>query len=67
MKPVRQTTDPDCPTRISHPRAGAVSTLDYILGLCVVFPLIAFAVPAGKRIMELTYEMICVLIAWPFL
>jgi len=67
MKRIRQSTNANCPTIMSHPRAGAVSTLDYILGLCVVFPLIAFAVPAGKRIMELTYEMICVLIAWPFL
>jgi hypothetical protein len=50
-----------------HPRAGAVSTLDYILGLCIVLPLIAFAMPAGKRIIELTYEMVCVMIAWPFM
>ncbi|MFP6762137.1 MAG: hypothetical protein VB858_00925 [Planctomycetaceae bacterium] len=67
MKPIRQSTNSNCAKKISHPRAGAVSTLDYILGLCIVFPLIAFALPAGKRIIQLTYEMICVLIAWPFL
>ena len=49
-----------------HPRAG-VSTLDYILLLGVIFPLVAFAIPAGKRIIELSYEMICTLVAWPFM
>ncbi len=47
-------------------RSG-VSTLDYILLLGVILPLVAFVVPAGKRIIQLTYEMICTLIAWPFL
>ena len=51
---------------IRHRRAG-VSTVDYILILCIVFPLVAFIVPAGKRMIELVYEMICVLIAWPFM
>jgi hypothetical protein len=50
----------------AHPRAGA-STLDYILILCVVFPLAAFAIPAGKRIIELSYEMMCTMFAWPFM
>ena len=48
------------------PRAG-VATLDYILVLCVLLPLLAFIVPAGKRIIELSYEMICVMFAWPFM
>lgn len=47
-------------------RAG-VATLDYILVLCVLLPLLAFIVPAGKRIIELSYEMICVMFAWPFM
>jgi len=45
----------------------AVSTLDYILVLGIVLPLVAFMIPAGKRIITLVYEMICVLIAWPFM
>jgi hypothetical protein len=49
-----------------HPRAG-VSTLDYILLLGIILPLVAFIVPAGKRIIELSYEMICTLVAWPFM
>ena len=50
----------------SRPRPGA-ATLDYILVLGIILPLVAFIVPAGKRIMALVYEMICVFVAWPFL
>ncbi|NQV23373.1 MAG: hypothetical protein HQ518_03305 [Rhodopirellula sp.] len=50
----------------THPRAG-VSTLDYVLVLGVVLPLVAFAIPAGKRIIQLTYEMVCTLVAWPMM
>lgn len=61
-RPINRSNHSDSP----HSRAGA-STLDYILILCVVFPLAAFAIPAGKRIIELSYEMMCTMIAWPFL
>lgn len=47
-------------------RAGA-SSLDYILVLSVILPLIAFAIPIGKRILQLTYEMVCTLVAWPMM
>ena len=50
----------------SHRRAGA-STLDYILVLGVILPLVAFVIPAGKRIIQLTYEMVCTLVAWPMM
>ena len=50
----------------SHRRAG-VSTLDYILVLAVILPLVAFATPAGKRIIQLSYEMVCTLVAWPMM
>ncbi|MGZ0170700.1 MAG: hypothetical protein ACKVHE_14175 [Planctomycetales bacterium] len=49
-----------------HRRAG-VSTLDYILVLGVILPLVAFAIPAGKRIIQLSYEMVCTLVAWPMM
>lgn len=52
--------------RVEHRRAGAAS-LDYILVLGVIFPLAAIVVPTGKRIMALAYEMVCGLIAWPFM
>lgn len=47
-------------------RLGA-ATLDYLLLLCVIFPLVAFVVPTGKKIIQFAYEMACMLIAWPFM
>lgn len=47
-------------------RKGA-ATLDYVLLICVVLPLAGFVMWAGPRIMNLVYEMTCVLISWPFL
>jgi hypothetical protein len=60
-RPANSTVSPT-----SHPRAG-VSTLDYILVLGVILPLVAFAIPAGKRIIQLSYEMVCTLVAWPMM
>lgn len=51
-------------------RAGGrrgVASLDYVLVLGVVFPLAAFILWIGPRILRLAYEMVCVLVAWPFL
>jgi hypothetical protein len=64
----RQTKRPADSIRLAtrHRRAGA-STLDYILVLGVILPLVAFAIPAGKRIIQLTYEMVCTLVAWPMM
>ncbi len=47
-------------------RRGAAS-LDYVLILCVVMPIAAFVMVAGPKIMRLAYEMVAVLVAWPFL
>lgn len=47
-------------------RAGAAS-LDYVLVLGVVFPLAAFLMWAGPRIIRLVYEMACMLVSWPFM
>jgi hypothetical protein len=47
-------------------RAG-VATLDYVLVLGVVLPLAAFMFWAAPRMMNLVYEMTCVLISWPFM
>jgi len=49
-----------------HRRAG-VSTLDYVLLLAATLPLVAFAIAKGIRIIQLAYEMICTMVAWPFL
>jgi hypothetical protein len=47
-------------------RAGAAA-LDYVLILGVVLPLAAFTMWIGPRIIRLAYEMVCVLISWPFM
>ena len=46
-------------------RSGA-ATLDYVLTMGVVLPLAAFVFWAAPRIMNLVYEMTCVVITWPF-
>ncbi len=48
-------------------RRAGLASLDYVLILGVVLPLAAFLMGAGPQIMRLAYEMVCVLIAWPFM
>ena len=48
-------------------RRAGLATLDYVLILCVVLPLVAFIMQIGPRIMGLAYEMVCVLVSWPFM
>jgi len=55
------------PRRPLGDRRKGVATLDYILLICVILPLAGFVMWAGPRIMNLVYEMTCVLISWPFL
>ena len=47
-------------------RAG-VAALDYVLVLGVILPMVAFVMLVGPRIMKLAYEMVCVLVSWPFM
>ncbi len=53
-------------SRGRHRRAG-VASLDYVLVLGVVLPMIVFIMWAGPRIILLAYEMVCVLVSWPFM
>lgn len=48
-------------------RRAGVASLDYVLVLGVVLPLVAFVLWAGPLIMRLAYEMVCVLVSWPFM
>jgi hypothetical protein len=54
----------------AKPQAGAmrrgVAALDYVLVLGVMLPLITFIMWAGPRMIRLAYEMLCVLVSWPF-
>ena len=47
-------------------RAGLAS-LDYVLVLGVIMPLAAFLLLVGPKMMRLAYEMVCVLVSWPFM
>ena len=47
-------------------RAGA-ATIDYVLILAVVLPMVAFLMWAGPRMIRLAYDLTCLLIAWPFM
>lgn len=57
-------------TRRTQPRSrrriGAAS-LDYVLVLCIVVPMAIFVMGAAPRIMRLAYEVVCVLVSWPFM
>jgi preprotein translocase subunit Sec63 len=48
-------------------RRGAVATLDYVLLIGVILPVAAFTMWAGPRIIRLAYEMVYVLLVWPFM
>lgn len=47
-------------------RAGS-SSLDYVLVLGVTLPLVAYLMRIGTRIIQLAYEMVFVLVSWPFM
>lgn len=48
-------------------RRAGLATVDYVLILGVVLPLAAFIMWIGPRIIRLAYEMVCVLVSWPFM
>lgn len=55
-----------CVSRTSNRRCG-VSSLDYVLILATMLPIVAFIITKGKKMMALVWEMLCVQVSWPFL
>jgi len=53
-------------TRRGVRRAGA-SSLDYILILGVILPMVAAIIGYGRQAIRVTYEMVCALVSWPFM
>jgi hypothetical protein len=47
-------------------RAGSAS-FDYAMILGVLLPLITFIMWIGPRIIKLAYEMVMVIVSWPFM
>ena len=43
------------------------ATLDYVLVMGIILPMAAFLLWAGPRIMNLVYEMLTVVVSWPFM
>jgi len=56
-----------CRAGAGRGRRSGLASLDYVLILGVILPMVAFTMWAGPRIILLVYEMICVLVSWPFL
>lgn len=54
------------PRSQSVQRRGS-ATLDYVLVMGVTLPLAAFVIRVAPKMMNLVYEMTCVLVGWPFL
>jgi len=48
-------------------RRKGLATLDYVLVLGVILPLAAFLLRVGPRIIRFAYEMVCVIVSWPFM
>jgi len=44
-----------------------LASLDYVLILGVILPMVLVVMWAGPRIIVLVYEMLCVLVSWPFM
>lgn len=56
------------PTLAGHreSRRGA-ATLDYVLVIATMLPVVLFVTVKGKRMMQLVWEMLCVLVSWPLM
>ena len=54
-----------CRNRMSR-RAGLAS-LDYVLLLGVILPMVGFILVFAPKLMQLVYEMVCTLVSWPFM
>jgi hypothetical protein len=49
------------------PLRRGVAAADYFLGIGIVLPLVLIALPSGRRMMQLVFELMCTLVAWPFM
>jgi len=53
--------------RLNWGRRRGLASLDYVLILGVILPMVLVVMWAGPRIILLAYEMVCVLVSWPFM
>jgi hypothetical protein len=52
--------------RKSTRRSGAAS-VDYVLILAFIIPLVGISIAMSRQILGLVYEVLCVLVSWPFM
>tara|TARA_B100000470_G_scaffold213475_1_gene193993 strand:+ start:193 stop:390 length:198 start_codon:yes stop_codon:yes gene_type:complete len=57
-----EATDPTA--HVSSRRAA--SSLDFVLVLAVIFAMAALLIPMSRHAITVVYEIICSLVAWPF-
>jgi hypothetical protein len=53
--------------RTSLPRRRGAGSLEFVLVLGVILPLVGIALPATRTMSQRVYEMTSTLISWPFL
>ena len=66
LSPTMQNPSRTCVSRL-RVRRGGVSSLDYVLILATMLPIVAFLITKGKKMMALVWEMLCVQVSWPFM
>ncbi|MDZ7617904.1 MAG: hypothetical protein U1E05_12945 [Patescibacteria group bacterium] len=54
-------------TKLQVRRRAGAATVDYVLILAVVLPMVTFLMWAGPRIIRLAYDLTCLLVSWPFM
>jgi purine-cytosine permease-like protein len=53
--------------RTARSRRRGSATIDYFLIICILLPLAALVLHFGPRAMHSVYDMLTVVVAWPFL
>ncbi len=48
------------------PHRRGATTLDYVLVLCVILSMAALLIPMSRHAITVVYNIICSLVAWPF-
>ena len=70
-RPIRLSPLMQTPSRLPvsrwHTRRCGASSLDYVLILATMLPIVAFIITKGKKMMALVWEMLSVQVSWPFM
>lgn len=67
MKSVLRQPGTAQPSRRRGAARWGAATLDYVLLMGAILPMVALAYYYSVRIIRLVYEMTCALVSWPFM